>query len=110
MIRAPPSSSMHKTRVGYVSARVTDRLVVGHQIAEGGDKQARHAMVRTQEAACFPRFRIQTESGTCQAPDFLPDLDKGSLHRGPQANPKGGRPSRKMGYRQSNSGEYQSSG
>ncbi|OJA15821.1 hypothetical protein AZE42_04032 [Rhizopogon vesiculosus] len=94
---------MRKTRVGCVSARVNECFILCHRIAEGGDKQARHAKVRTQEASCFPRFRIQTESGTRQALNFVLDLDQESSYRGAQAEPKDRCLSWKMQYRESNS-------
>ncbi|KAG2360644.1 hypothetical protein BDR07DRAFT_133118 [Suillus spraguei] len=73
------------------------------QIAKGGVSQAPRSKVRTQEASCFPRVRKQTESGTCLAPDFTLDIDKGSSHQGTQVTPKAVVRHGKMRYRRSDS-------
>lgn len=73
------------------------------QIAKGGVSQAPRSKVRMQEASCFPQVRKQTESGTCLAPDFTLDTDKGSSHQGTQATPKAVVHRGKMRYRRSDS-------
>lgn len=96
-------SHTSKTRVGRISIRVNDRFILCDQIAKVGVSQAPHLKVWTQEASCFPRVRKQTESGTCLAPDFTLDINKGSSHRSTQATPRTAVHRGKMRYRRSDS-------
>jgi len=47
----------------------------------------RYTKAQLDEASCFPRFRIQTESGISQAFDFVLDPDQVPSYRGLQTEP-----------------------